>query len=175
MFSFITNYFTGQKLNKNIVQPYIYSISKKSNFEELGPIFENLLPNIPLDNYYSIDIYNELFAEFDYEQINIFSNNLCKFIEEKMKDKLGLLNYCTELLLNFTVTIFVKFNTVRELITKSYNNILDKNNDIILTISKSFLQSGTKFLLNMSLLVHEPNTAKFTFSTILLSSHFYTI
>ena len=138
MFSFITNYFTGQKLNKNIVQPYIYSISKKSNFEELGPIFENLLPNIPLDNYYSIDIYNELFAEFDYEQINIFSNNLCKFIEEKMKDKLGLLNYCTELLLNFTVTIFVKFNTVRELITKSYNNILDKNNDIILTISKSF-------------------------------------
>ena len=56
MFSFITNYFTGQKLNKNIVQPYIYSISKKSNFEELGPIFENLLPNIPLDNYYSIKI-----------------------------------------------------------------------------------------------------------------------
>ena len=55
-----------------------------------------------------------------------------------MKEKLNQLNYCAELLLNFTVSIFVKYNTVRELITKSYNNILDKNNDIISTISKSF-------------------------------------
>ena len=138
MFSFITNYFYREKLNKNIVQPYIYAISTKSNFEELTQIFENLLPNIPLDNYYSIDTYNELFSEFDYEQINIFSNNICQLIEQKMQEKLGQLNYSTELLLNFTVSIFVKFNTVRELITKTYNLILDKNNDIILTLSKSF-------------------------------------
>ena len=138
MFNFISNYFYREKLDKNIVQPYIYSISKKSNFEELKQIFDNLLPHIPLDNYYSIDAYNELFSEFDYEQINTFSNNICLLIEQKMKEKLNQLNYCAELLLNFTVSIFVKFNTVRELITKSYNNILDKNNDIINTISKSF-------------------------------------
>ena len=138
MFSFISNYFYREKLDKNIVQPYIYSISKKSNFDELKQIFDNLLPHIPLDNYYSIDAYNELFSEFDYEQINIFSNNICLLIEQKMKEKLNQLNYCAELLLNFTVSIFVKYNTVRELITKSYNNILDKNNDIVSTISKSF-------------------------------------
>ena len=138
MFSFITNYFYREKLNKNVVQPYIYAISTKSNFEELSQIFDNLLPNIPLDNYYSIDTYNELFSEFDYEQINIFSNNICKLIEQKMQEKLGQLNYSTELLLNFTVSIFVKFNTVRELITKTYNLILDKNNDITITLSKSF-------------------------------------
>ena len=138
MFSFITNYFYREKLNKNVVQPYIYAISTKSNFEELSQIFDNLLPNIPLDNYYSIDTYNELFSEFDYEQINIFSNNICKLIEQKMQEKLGQLNYSTELLLNFTVSIFVKFNTVRELITKTYNLILDKNNDINITLSKSF-------------------------------------
>ena len=138
MFNFISNYFYREKLDKNIVQPYIYSISKKSNFDELKQIFDNLLPHIPLDNYYSIDAYNDLFSEFDYEQINTFSNNICLLIEQKMKEKLNQLNYCAELLLNFTVSIFVKFNTVRELITKSYNNILDKNNDIINTISKSF-------------------------------------
>ena len=138
MFYFISNYFYREKLDKNIVQPYIYSISKKSNFDELKQIFDNLLPHIPLDNYYSIDAYNELFSEFDYEQINTFSNNICLLIEQKMKEKLNQLNYCAELLLNFTVSIFVKYNTVRELITKSYNNILDKNNDIINTISKSF-------------------------------------
>ena len=138
MFNFISNYFYREKLDKNIVQPYIYSISKKSNFDELKQIFNNLLPHIPLDNYYSIDAYNELFSEFDYEQINTFSNNICLLIEQKMKEKLNQLNYCAELLLNFTVSIFVKYNTVRELITKSYNNILDKNNDIINTISKSF-------------------------------------
>ena len=138
MFNFFSNYFYREKLDKNIVQPYIYSISKKSNFDELKQIFDNLLPHIPLDNYYSIDAYNELFSEFDYEQINTFSNNICLLIEQKMKEKLNQLNYCAELLLNFTVSIFVKFNTVRELITKSYNNILDKNNDIINTISKSF-------------------------------------
>ena len=138
MFNFISNYFYREKLDKNIVQPYIYSISKQSNFDELKQIFDNLLPHIPLDNYYSIDAYNELFSEFDYEQINTFSNNICLLIEQKMKEKLNQLNYCAELLLNFTVSIFVKFNTVRELITKSYNNILDKNNDIINTISKSF-------------------------------------
>ena len=138
MFNFISNYFYREKLDKNIVQPYIYSISKKSNFDELKQIFDNLLPHIPLDNYYSIDAYNELFSEFDYEQINTFSNNICLLIEQKMKEKLNQLNYCAELLLNFTVSIFVKYNTVRELITKSYNNILDKNNDIINTISKSF-------------------------------------
>ena len=140
MFSFISSYFTGQKLNKNVVESYIYAISKKNNIEELNEIFENLLPNIPLDNYYSIEVYNELFSEFDYEQINIFSNNLCAKIEQKMKDNLDQLNYCTELLLNFTVSIFVRFNTIRELITKSYNNILEnKNNENInIILSKSF-------------------------------------
>ena len=108
MFNFISNYFYREKLDKNIVQPYIYSISKKSNFDELKQIFDNLLPHIPLDNYYSIDAYNELFSEFDYEQINTFSNNICLLIEQKMKEKLNQLNYCAELLLNFTVSIFVK-------------------------------------------------------------------
>ena len=140
MFSFISSYFTGQKLNKNLVESYIYAISKKNNIEELNEIFENLLPNIPLDNYYSIDVYNELFSEFDYEQINTFSNNLCAKIEQKMKDDLDQLNYCTELLLNFTVSIFVRFNTIRELITKSYNIILENNNNenMSIILSKSF-------------------------------------
>ena len=140
MFSFISSYFTGEKLNKNIVQSYIYAISKKTNLEELNPIFENLLPHIPLDNYYSIEVYNELFSDFDYEQINIFSNNLCAKIEQKMKDNLEQLNYCTELLLNFTVSIFVKYNTVRELMTKTYNIISEKNNkeSINSILSKSF-------------------------------------
>ena len=140
MFSFISSYFTGQKLNKNLVESYIYAISKKNNIEELNEIFENLLPNIPLDNYYSIDVYNELFSEFDYEQINTFSNNLCSKIEQKMKDDLDQLNYCTELLLNFTVSIFVRFNTIRELITKSYNIILENNNNenMSIILSKSF-------------------------------------
>ena len=140
MFSFISSYFTGQKLNKNFVESYIYAISKKNNIEELNEIFENLLPNIPLDNYYSIDVYNELFSEFDYEQINTFSNNLCSKIEQKMKDDLDQLNYCTELLLNFTVSIFVRFNTIRELITKSYNIILENNNNenMSIILSKSF-------------------------------------
>ena len=140
MFSFISSYFTGEKLNKNIVQSYIYAISKKTNLEELNPIFENLLPHIPLDNYYSIEVYNELFSDFDYEQINIFSNNLCAKIEQKMKDNLEQLNYCTELLLNFTVSIFVKYNTVRELMTKTYNIISEKNNNesINSILSKSF-------------------------------------
>ena len=140
MFSFISSYFTGEKLNKNIVQSYIYAISKKTNLEELNQIFENLLPHIPLDNYYSIEVYNELFSDFDYEQINIFSNNLCSKIEQKMKDNLEQLNYCTELLLNFTVSIFVKYNTVRELMTKTYNIISEKNNkeSINSILSKSF-------------------------------------
>ena len=140
MFSFISSYFTGQKLNKNFVESYIYAISKKNNIEELNEIFENLLPNIPLDNYYSIDVYNELFSEFDYEQINTFSNNLCSKIEQKMKDDLDQLNYCTELLLNFTVSIFVRFNTIRELITKSYNIILENSNNenMSIILSKSF-------------------------------------
>ena len=140
MFSFISSYFTGEKLNKNIVQSYIYAISKKTNLEELNQIFENLLPHIPLDNYYSIEVYNELFSDFDYEQINIFSNNLCAKIEQKMKDNLEQLNYCTELLLNFTVSIFVKYNTVRELMTKTYNIISEKNNkeSINSILSKSF-------------------------------------
>ena len=140
MFSFISSYFTAEKLNKNIVQSYIYAISKKTNLEELNPIFENLLPHIPLDNYYSIEVYNELFSDFDYEQINIFSNNLCAKIEQKMKDNLEQLNYCTELLLNFTVSIFVKYNTVRELMTKTYNIISEKNNkeSINSILSKSF-------------------------------------
>ena len=140
MFSFISSYFTGQKLNKNLVESYIYAISKKNNIEELNEIFENLLPNIPLDNYYSIEVYNELFSEFDYEQINTFSNNLCSKIEQKMKDDLDQLNYCTELLLNFTVSIFVRFNTIRELITKSYNIILEKDNNenMSIILSKSF-------------------------------------
>ena len=41
MFSFFSNYFYREKLDKNVVQPYIYSISKKSNFEELKQIFDN--------------------------------------------------------------------------------------------------------------------------------------
>ena len=117
---------------------YIFSF-KKITFWAIKKIFDNLLPNKPLDNYYSIDSNNEFFSEFDYEQINVFSNNICLLLEQKMKEKLNQLNYCAELLLNFTISIFVKYNTVRELMTKSYNNILDKNNDIISTISKSFL------------------------------------
>ena len=116
---------------------YIFSF-KKITFWAIKKIFDNLLPNKSLDNYYSIDSYNELFSEFDYEQINVFSNNICLLLEQKMKEKLNQLNYCSELLLKFTVSIFVKYNTVRELMTISYNNILDKNNDIISTISKSF-------------------------------------
>ena len=140
MLSYISSYFSGKKLNKTLVESYIFAISIKDNIEELKEIFENLLPNIPLDNYYSIDVYNELFSEFDYDQINNFSNNLCKKIEEKMKDNLEQLNYCTELLLNFTVSIFVKFNTVRELITKSYNIIIEnkKNENLNKILSKSF-------------------------------------
>ena len=138
MFSFITNYFRGEKLNRELVTPLIESISKNPNYDELKETFEKLLPNIPLDNYYSVDEYNVLFSEFEHEQINNFSNNLCSLIENQMQKKISQLNYATELLLNFTVSIFTKFNTVRELITKSYNNILDKNNDIISTISKSF-------------------------------------
>lgn len=140
MLSFISSYFTGTKLNKTLVESYIFAISVKDNIKELKQIFENLLPNIPLDNYYSIDVYNELFSDFDYDQINNFSNNLCAEIEEKMKDNLEQLNYCTELLLNFTVSIFVKFNTVRELITKSYNIIIEnkKNENLNTILSKSF-------------------------------------
>ena len=138
MFNFITSYFRGEKINKELVKPYINLISKTSNYDELKEIFENLLPNIPLDNYYSIDEYCELFSEFDHEQINNFSNNICTLIENQMKEKIGQLNYSAELLLNFTISIFTKINTIRTLITKSYNNILDKNNDIIKTISKSF-------------------------------------
>ena len=98
MFRFISNYFYREKLDKNVVQPYIYSISKKSNFEELKQIFDNLLPNIPLDNYYSIDAYNELFSEFDYEQINVFSNNICLLMEQMIKWKLEQLNYCPRII-----------------------------------------------------------------------------
>ena len=138
MFGFITSYFRGEKLNKELVKPYIDLISKNTNYDEIKETFEKLLPNIPLDNYYSIEIYNTLFSEFEHEQINNFSNNLCTLIKNQMHEKIGQLNYSAELLLNFTISIYTKINTVRELITKSYNNILDKNNDIILTISKSF-------------------------------------
>ena len=138
MFNFITSYFRGEKINKDLVKPHINLISKTSNYDELKETFENLLPNIPLDNYYSIDEYSEIFSEFDHDQINNFSNNICTLIESQMKEKIGQLNYSAELLLNFTISIFTKINTVRTLITKSYNNILDKNNDIIKTISKSF-------------------------------------
>ena len=138
MFGFITSYFRGEKLNKELVKPYIDLISKNTNYDELKETFEKLLPNIPLDNYYSIEIYNTLFSEFEHDQINNFSNNLCTLIKNQMHEKIGQLNYSAELLLNFTISIYTKINTVRELITKSYNNILDKNNDIILTISKSF-------------------------------------
>ena len=138
MFSYIKSYFQGEKLNKDLVKSHIDLISKTTDYDKLKDTFEQLLPNIPLDNTYSIDEYNQLFAEFEHEQINNFSNNLCTLIEHQMKDKLGQLNYTTELLLNFTVSIFTKVKTVRELIAKSYNEILDKNNDIISTISKSF-------------------------------------
>ena len=56
MLSFISSYFTGTKLNKTLVESYIFAISVKDNIKELKEIFENLLPNIPLDNYYSIDV-----------------------------------------------------------------------------------------------------------------------
>ena len=138
MLSYIASYFRGKKIDRELVKPYIESISKNSNYNELKETFEKLLPNIPLDNYYSTDEYTQLFNEFEYEQINIFSNNLCTLIEDQMKNKIEQLNYSAELLLNFVISIFQKFNTVRELITKSYNNILDKNNNIISTISKSF-------------------------------------
>ena len=138
MFGFIASYFRGDKINKELVKPYIDLISKNSNYDELKETFEKLLPNIPLDNYYSVDEYNNLFSEFEHEQINNFSNNLCTLIQHQMQEKIGELNYSAELLLNFTISIYNKMNTVRELITKSYNNILDKNNDIIKTISKSF-------------------------------------
>ena len=138
MFSYIKSYFQGEKLNKDLVKSHIDLISKTTDYDKLKDTFERLLPNIPLDNTYSIDEYNQLFAEFEHEQINNFSNNLCTLIERQMKDKLGQLNYTTELLLNFTISIFTKVKTVRELIAKSYNEILDKNNDIISTISKSF-------------------------------------
>ncbi len=81
MFSFITNYFRGEKLNRELVTPLIESISKNPNYDELKETFEKLLPNIPLDNYYSVDEYNVLFSEFEHEQINNFSNNLCSLIE----------------------------------------------------------------------------------------------
>ena len=138
MFSYIKSYFQGDKINKDLVKTHIDLISKTTNYDKLKETFEQLLPNIPLDNTYSIDEYNQLFAEFEHEQINNFSNNICTLIEHQMKEKLGQLNYTAELLLNFTVSIFTKVQTVRELITKSYNEILDKNNDIISTISKSF-------------------------------------
>jgi len=138
MFSYIKSYFQGEKINKDLVKTHIDLISKTTNYDKLKETFEQLLPNIPLDNTYSIDEYNQLFAEFEHEQINNFSNNICTLIEHQMKEKLGQLNYTAELLLNFTVSIFTKVQTVRELITKSYNEILDKNNDIISTISKSF-------------------------------------
>ena len=138
MFSFIASYFRGEKINKELVKPYIESISKNNKYEELKETFEKLLPNIPLDNYYSIDEYYQLFSEFEYEQINNFSNNICSLIDNQMQNKISQLNYSAELLLNFTVSIFTRLNTVRELITKSYNSILDKNNNAITTISKSF-------------------------------------
>ena len=138
MFGFLTSYFRGEKINKELVKPYIDLISKNTNYDELKETFEKLLPNIPLDNYYSVDEYNNLFSEFEHEQINNFSNNLCTLIQHQMKEKISQLNYSAELLLNFTISIYTKMKTVRELITKSYNDILDKNNDIIKTISKSF-------------------------------------
>lgn len=138
MFSYIKSYFQGEKIKKDLVKSHIDLISKTTNYDKLKENFEQLLPNIPLDNSYSIDEYNQLFSEFDHEQINNFSNNICTLIGHQMKEKLGQLNYSTELLLNFTVSIFTKVKTVRELIAKSYNDILDKNNDIISTISKSF-------------------------------------
>ena len=138
MLGFISNYFKGEKLNKDLVKSDIDLISKNTNYDELKGTFDKLLPNIPLDNYYSVEEYSQLFSEFEHEQINNFSNNICELINHQMHEKLGQLNYSAELLLNFTISIFTRFKTVRELITKSYNNILDKNNDIISTISKSF-------------------------------------
>ena len=87
MFGFITSYFRGEKINKELVKPYIDLISKNSNYDELKETFEKLLPNIPLDNYYSIDDYNNLFSEFEHHQINIFSNNLCTLIQNQMQEK----------------------------------------------------------------------------------------
>ena len=48
MFSFITNYFTGQKLNKNIVQPYIYNIIIFFYLNKINII--NINNNIKINN-----------------------------------------------------------------------------------------------------------------------------
>jgi hypothetical protein len=92
MFSYIKSYFQGSKINKDLVKSHIDIISKTTDYDKLKDTFEQLLPNIPLDNTYSIDEYNQLFAEFEHEQINNFSNNLCTLIEQQMKDTYEFLN-----------------------------------------------------------------------------------
>jgi hypothetical protein len=58
MFSYIKSYFQGEKLNKDLVKSHIDLISKTTDYDKLKDTFEQLLPNIPLDNTYSIDEYN---------------------------------------------------------------------------------------------------------------------
>ena len=138
MFNFFSNIFGGQKLNKDLVLPLINTVSTEKNFDKAKTTLDTLLPNIPLDNYYSTNVYDEIFSSFDYNQINTFSNNLCLMINSQMKEKLGQLNYTAELLLNFLTVIYTKYKTVRDLISKSYTEIIDNKKDIKEIISNSF-------------------------------------
>ena len=138
MFNFFSNIFRGEKLNKDLVLPLINTISTEKDYDKAKTTLDTLLPNIPLDNYYSTNIYEEIFSSFDYNQINTFSNNLCLTINSQMKDKLGQLNYTAELLLNFLTVIYTKYKTIRDLISKSYTEIIDNKKDIKEIISNSF-------------------------------------
>jgi hypothetical protein len=42
MFGFITSYFRGEKINKELVKPYIELISKNEKYEELKEKFDKL-------------------------------------------------------------------------------------------------------------------------------------
>ena len=111
MFNFFSKIFGGEKLDKDLVLPLINTVSTEKNFEKAKTTLDTLLPNIPLDNYYSVNIYDEIFSNFDYNKINTFSNNLCLMINLQMKEKIGQLNYTAELLLNFLTVIYTKYKT----------------------------------------------------------------
>ena len=138
MFNFFSKIFGGEKLDKDLVLPLINTVSTEKNFEKAKTTLDTLLPNIPLDNYYSVNIYDEIFSNFDYNKINTFSNNLCLMINLQMKEKIGQLNYTAELLLNFLTVIYTKYKTIRDLISKSYTEIIDNKKDIKEIISNSF-------------------------------------
>ena len=138
MFNFFSKIFGGEKLDKDLVLPLINTVSTEKNFEKAKTTLDTLLSNIPLDNYYSVNTYDEIFSNFDYNKINTFSNNLCLMINLQMKEKIGQLNYTAELLLNFLTVIYTKYKTIRDLISKSYTEIIDNKKDIKEIISNSF-------------------------------------